>query len=300
MEINRDICQNKSLNFIYCNHPLYKNKVDFGYEEEFEISKKLGNNCALFSFEDMADGKLKLSGDEIKGQAIYRGWMMKPKMYRTFYEALSQKGIELINTPEEYEKYHLLPNWYDEFQKLTAKSVWTEDLSDESLKEILQNFSEDVIVKDYVKSRKHEWDEACFIPDVKDVNKALEVIKTFIKRQDEYLVGGIVLREFLELKTIGHHEKSNMPISEEYRIFILNNIPIVMDSYWHHAESNLSSEEKEWISDISKQLKSKFVTIDLARKTDGKLVIMELGDGQVSGLQDIPEDIFYNAFENYK
>jgi len=28
------------------------------------------------------------------------------------------------------------------------------------------------IVKDYVKSRKHEWDEACFIPDLADLAHA--------------------------------------------------------------------------------------------------------------------------------
>lgn len=290
----------QKLNFIYCNHPLYNKKVDFDYEEEFEISKKAGNNCALFSYESMEDGKLKLFGDEIEGQAIYRGWMMKPDMYRTFYEALYQNNIKLINTPEEYEKYHLLPNWYDDFKEITAKSIWTENLTDESIKGVLQKFPKSVIVKDYVKSRKHEWDEACFIPDVEDVKKAMEVIKTFIKRQDDSLIGGVVLREFLDLKTIGHHEKSGMPISEEYRVFVLNNYPIVMDSYWHHSENMLSLEEKKWIEDISKTLKSNFVTIDLARKTDGELVIMELGDGQVSGLQDIPADIFYKALENWK
>ncbi|MFR2115061.1 MAG: ATP-grasp domain-containing protein [[Ruminococcus] lactaris] len=31
-------------------------------------------------------------------------------------------------------------------------------------------------------------------------------------------------------------------------------------------------------------MESNFVTIDIARREDGKLIIMELGDGQVSGI----------------
>ena len=43
-------------------------------------------------------------------------------------------------------------------------------------------------------------------------------------------------------------------------------------------------------------MRSNFVTVDLARKEDGRLIIMELGDGQVSGLQEIDEKDFYGCF----
>lgn len=36
--------------------------------------------------------------------------------------------------------------------------------------------------------------------------------------------------------------------------------------------------------------------MDLARKEDGSLIIMELGDGQVSGIQQINPEHFYFAF----
>ena len=202
---------------------------------------------------------------------------MKPDMYQKFYEKLKNKGIELINTPNEYNKYHLLPGWYKDFEDCTAKSAWTEDFSEESLKELLSKFEGAVIVKDYVKSRKHEWYEACFIEDVKDTENALKVIKNFIERQDDLLTGGIVLREFIDLKSIGKHKESGMPISDEYRVFVLDN-------------------EIKWVKEICKRIDSRFVTIDLARKSNDELVVMELGDGQVSGLQDIPEEEFYGCF----
>lgn len=51
-----------------------------------------------------------------------------------------------------------------------------------------------------------------------------------------------------------------------------------------------------WIDEIASKVRSNFVTVDLARKEDGTLIIMELGDGQVSGLQEIDEKNLYGCF----
>ena len=40
-----------------------------------------------------------------------------------------------------------------------------------------------VIVKDYVKSQKHAWGEACFIPRADDVEGALRVVRRFLGLQ---------------------------------------------------------------------------------------------------------------------
>ena len=60
----------------------------------------------------------------------------------------------------------------------------------------------------------------------------------------------------------------------------------------------MSDDEVEWIKSIAKRIRSNFVTIDVARKEDGSLIIMELGDGQVSGLQQIDPTDFYGAFDD--
>ncbi|MDE7325100.1 MAG: ATP-grasp domain-containing protein [Lachnospiraceae bacterium] len=59
---------------------------------------------------------------------------------------------------------------------------------------------------------------------------------------------------------------------------------------------SFSDEEHQWIEAAVKKLKSNFVTMDIARREDGKLIIMELGDGQVSGLLQIKAADFYRAF----
>lgn len=156
------------INFIFCNHPLYQRKVDEDYEVEYQEAG-LHHSCALFSYEDMERGKLSLFGEEISGLTIYRGWMMKPEMYSDFYTLLEQKGIYLINTPEEYERYHTLPGWYDDFADETAQSVWETEGNVENALLKAKQLSGSYIVKDYVKSRKHEWYDACFISNIADV-----------------------------------------------------------------------------------------------------------------------------------
>nr|WP_237691075.1 ATP-grasp domain-containing protein [Paenibacillus caui] len=78
-----------------------------------------------------------------------------------------------------------------------------------------------VIVKDYVKSRKHEWEEACYIPDASDKQRVEMVLRNFIDRQGSELNGGIEIREFVSLEHLTKHPKSGMPLSNEYRLFFL-------------------------------------------------------------------------------
>ena len=74
---------------------------------------------------------------------------------------------------------------------------------------------------------------------------------------------------------------------------------MIADNYWNKdKEVNISEDEYAWIESVANKVESNFMTIDLARKADGSLIIMEMGDGQVSGLQQIEAYRFYKAFEN--
>ncbi len=285
------------LHFIYCNHPLYPNQVDEDYRDEYQTAG-LNYPCGLFSYEDLLEGKLSLYGEEISGLTIYRGWMMKPEMYKTFYEKLEEQGIILINTPEQYERYHTLPGWYDTFKDETAESVWEDKGTIESALHLTLGLKGSYIVKDYVKSRKHEWYDACFIKNIADTSDVKRVVENFIERQGKDLLGGVVYRKFVTLKQIGYHEKSGMPISEEYRVFVYAGRVMVIENYWQKDNvTKINDDEFLWIFELIEKIRSNFVTIDLARRDDGKLIVMELGDGQVSGLQEINPERFYPTFD---
>ena len=269
----------KNLNFVFCSHPLNKKSVDEDYMEEYQAAG-LNHSCALFSYEDLEVGKLSLYGEDIKGLTIYRGWMMSPNMYENFYNLLLERGIQLINTPKEYAKYHLLPGWYKDFESSTPFSIWSESKNIEDALRLTDGLEGAFIIKDYVKSRKHEWYDACFIKDIRDKENTERVINNFINRQGSNLEGGVVLRKFESLKSIGNHKDSGMPISEEYRIFVFKGEVLIADNYWNGSgELNITEDEYTLIESIISKIESSFITIDFARKTDGNLIIMEMGDG---------------------
>ncbi|SHK35885.1 protein of unknown function [Clostridium cavendishii DSM 21758] len=282
--------------FLFCSDPLNKNKPDMDYIDEYEEAKSNGINVLLFSYEDLTEfGKVNVSLNPQINRVIYRGWMLKPKEYECLYNNLEDKNYYLINTPDEYVNTHYLPNWYQHFEVLTPKTIWSENVPNkEEIINMLKDFNEEpIIVKDYVKSRKHEWYESCYIENPKETEKALKVVNNFIKGQGEYLNQGVVLRKFIELESIGFHGKSGMPISNELRLFIFNYKVVCVVGYWNGKNIN---EYPEFVDDIIekiKNIKSNFFTVDIAKKSNGEWIVMELGDGQVSGLQEYDVKTFY-------
>jgi len=282
--------------FLFPENPVLKNYPDYEYESEYNIVNHL-----LVNLEKLESGSTGISFERSKNiqNIIYRGWIISPENYKRLYKSLSEKNYFLVNTPEQYEYCHLIPKWYGDFADITPFTLYSENLSDESILLMLENFgNKSVIVKDYVKSRKHEWNEACYIPDASDINRALKIIHTFIERQGENLTGGIVLREYVALQFAGRHPKSGMKLSEEYRLFFLFGKLVNIIDYWNINARSLSPDELEYICSLSKRVKSNFFTVDIARKSDGNIIVMELGDGQVSGLQGFPAEKFYhNIFD---
>ena len=68
--------------------------------------------------------------------------------------------------------------------------------------------------------------------------------------------------------------------------------------YWTDKQNiKLSDYEYTWIKTIASRVKSNFATVDIARKEDGELVIIEFGDGQVFGLQQLDAGAFYQLFD---
>lgn len=282
--------------FLFCSDFFDNTQPDSDYADEYFYVKKQGIPTYLFSMESFIESnKLKIIPTNKPITLIYRGWMVTYEQYDALYRIMLDKGFILINTPDQYRQCHHFPSWYCLLEKNTANSMWTEGIpSEPEVIKLLKSFDhKPLVVKDYIKSRKHEWEEACFIPNAADINHAMQVVNTFITRQEDNLIGGIVLREYLSLKMLGNHEKSHMPIAKEVRIFCIQHKPFAYIQYWSGDECLTISEYQDLIS-ICHNLNSNFYTIDLAQQENGEWIIIEVGDGQVSGLQEYSVTLFYN------
>lgn len=121
------------------------------------------------------------------------------------------------------------------------------------------------------------------------------MVARFLELQDDDLAGGLVFREYVSLHKLADHSKSGMPLSEEYRVFILDGRPIFTCNYWEEGEYDSQPPDLSQFADVMKKVPNRFFTMDIARTADGRWIIVELGDGQVSGLQTAKPADFYAA-----
>lgn len=272
--------------------PLNTREVDPDYQVEWQAAQPYFDTALIDLDTLIQDGKcqFKFLPAELN-RVLYRGWMLRPDQYLLLEQGIQACGGQLVTSTEAYLATHLLPHWAGHANTLPAN--WTEDLSDQSLIALLDQFSGPVTVKDFVKSRKNEWGSAFFIPDASDHEHALSVIHNFIKRQGDLLVGGVVLREFVSFAPVGHFHDE--PIYDEYRVFYWQGTPFVIHPYWTGQQNTLADSDRQFIADQAEGIQSPFYTIDFARLADGHLTIMEIGDGQVSGLQGIDALVFYQG-----
>ncbi|MGF9697322.1 ATP-grasp domain-containing protein [Paenibacillus sp. MABNR03] len=290
---------------IYGSSPLDEKKVDESYEEEYECTKQLGFEVGLINLEDlMVNQRPDLATKRLRNapepeDVLYRGWMLKPQEYARLYEALALKDLYLINTPEQYKHCYYLPESYEKIKGHTPRSVWVpmsevKDSPDAIQTAVSQFGEQPIIVKDYVKSRKHEWKEACFIPSAVDDEHVRQVVHNFITLQGEDLNEGLVFREFVPLEFLSYHDQSGMPLSREMRVFILDGKPVYISNYWDEGQDAAFMEGLGSFMEIARTIESRFFTMDFAKQEGGSWIILELGDGQVAGLPDYADPLrFY-------
>lgn len=276
---------------------------DFAFENECEAAKEAGFHVSFIGQQlgPNRNPTLRKLPNSKSENLIYRGWILKDYEYFNVENLIKDEGYFLNTSTKEYCYASYLPNWYSELSDATpdslffSKSKYKDLLNKKTLFEVVRNYfvSGGVIIKDYVKSRKHEWLDACYVPDVTDTKNLSRVVENFISLQDNDLVGGLVFRKFEPFKQIGTHSKSGMPIVNEHRLFAMNGKIIYQAPYW--GEGNYSGNYPgKWIChDYLADLHASFVSIDLAELENGQWRIVEIGDGGTSG---VPEGGDVNAF----
>jgi hypothetical protein len=293
------------MNILFCSEPFQQKNIDPDWEEEYRVSQQAQNNSYFFDYDDFKQTRqLKIyHAPDSKELMIYRGWMMPVEMYKDLYDQLLTNNLQLINSPEQYQHCYYLPDSYHHIKQHTPMSVFTDDSklpNDTDLQSLLKDFADKpIIVKDYVKSQKHYWSEACFIPDASNLVHVKKVVSTFIDKQGDGFQGGLVFREFVKLKSVGTHPQSQMPLTEEYRIFILNKKPISCCQYWrtgNYQQSELLNLEQ--FESVFDAINSNFFTMDIAKTQTGEWIVIELGDGQVAEyLSEQGLESFYSNFK---
>ncbi|MCX5212806.1 ATP-grasp domain-containing protein [Kitasatospora sp. NBC_00240] len=269
--------------------PLAPRRPDPHFTWEARLLRELGGDHALVDHDALLAGDAEAAVRRVPagiGPLWYRGWMIPGAGYARFAAALDARGGTLLTSPAGYTSAHELPGWYRVFEGATPASVWIPVPSpgrapragELAAAAARLGGTGAAIVKDYVKSRKHEWAEACYVPELADLAALERVVNRFVELQDDFLAGGVVLRRFEDFARTADGRAA------EARVWWLDGEPVLVgphpDSPRHAPDPDLTD-----VRPLVRALGCRFVTTDLAQRADGSAWrVVEVGDGQVSDL----------------
>lgn len=267
---------------LLCNDPLRRARCDPYFAPQAAVARQAGAEVALLDHDALLLGHTDEAVRRVPhglGAAWYRGWMIPTAVYTELSAALAQRGVHLLTTPTTYRAAHELPYWYATFAEATPASNWIPcEPGRPPGPHALARAAADLpagpgIVKDFVKSRKHDWEEACYLPDLADTPVVHAVVSRFVELQEDSLAGGIVLRSFEDLRRdVG-----------EARIWWLDG-EAVLTSAHPDTPGLRPAPVLDHIRPLVRRLGCRFITTDLAQRTDDTWRVIEIGDGQVSDL----------------
>ncbi len=209
--------------------------------------------------------------------------MLSSAAYAAVYASLGKRGIDLVTSPEAYDACHTTPGSYDAMRHWMPETAWVPIASIDdagAVRSVLARFaSSPIIVKDWVKSQAAGyWAEATFIPNASDAAAASRVIARFRELQGDSLAGGLVFKRYVPLLPMGAP-------ALEHRAFIANGKSI---GCWPRSvqAGEIGSPPASLIEAVAANVPSPFASADFGRDLDGQWWLLEVGDGQVSGLPD--------------
>jgi len=254
--------------------PLAPRRPDPHFADEYEAARDLGLDCALVDHDALAAGDAAAGASRLpeSDDVVYRGWMLDSERYAAFDAAVSARGSQLRTTGVSYRSAHELPGWIDSVRAHTAETMWTNDDSPAAFDEACRNLgSGPAVLRDYVKSAKHDWDTAVFIPDVADPGGARPIATRFRELRGDDFAGGFVVRRFERY------------VTAEVRTWWVDGVRAMVTS--HPDTPDVLPDDFSMPVGLAAAIASlglPFVTADLARRDDGKWRLIEIGDGQVS------------------
>lgn len=271
--------------------------VDSAFESEYEAACRVGFPTGLYDHEAVESGDPRgalhrLADSDAPQRLILRGWMVPGEAYAGLYEQLVRKAYLPQTTPGDYEQAHYLPLSYPLIAENTAQSAWIEGDDVDAAWDLYRAFRKrDAIIKDWVKSAKTRWKDACFIPAETDEDRFREVYQAFRTERGKLFNRGVVLREFMPVVERGADIRG-IPIIDETRLFFWKGQIIVRPDF---REVPSLDDLPRW-EEIARRFSSPFITIDVTQLFDGTTKIVEVGDGGVSGLPlGLDPDQFYQS-----
>lgn len=273
------------MKLLFPQNPMMKKLPDSVFEHEFDAAQSLGFPCLLFAEEVLsrqgADQAVKHLPEGDGGPLLYRGWIWTETVYRQFYQALMDRGYRLVSTPDQYAEVTYFPNYYPKVREASPEAVWT-DTADAYLAWSQSRKLGDgpFVLKDHIKSAKHMWHEACFVPKGAGREQFESIAEALRKEQGDSFNRGFVVKRYVPLRSRGPSPRE-YPMCEEYRLFFWRR-KLLIASHYHNQTAN----PVDWtpFEALAARFDAPFFTMDIALTEGGSWLIVDMGAGECSSL----------------
>lgn len=212
------------------------------------------------------------------------------------YDVKALRG-SLINSYEQHLFVADIGNWYPELVEFTPRTWF-------NLAKAFEDSKGPWILKGRTNSRKNLWKTHMYATTQK------EATEVFYRLMDDSLIGdqGVVIREFEKFVT-WDEGIGGLPVTKEFRIFMYKDKVLAKGFYWAtHPEviekwqPNTNGIPDDLVRSIAKIVSPQinFWVMDVAQREDGTWRLVELNDGQMSGLSFInPDKLYYNLAKEF-
>jgi hypothetical protein len=265
------------------------------------MQEKLKSPVVLFrSFDSATEDEFKIcekyfvttkSRMSITGGDLVIGRYSVLPFYKELERDIKWNGGSLINSHYQYCYVADLKNWYYDLGELTPETWF--DLS-----EIPDNAG-DMVLKGETNSRKDRWKTHMFAKNKK------EATEVYLRLRDDQLFDNqnIYARKFVKFKKYFDDVVSSQPIIKEFRVFCYKTNILAKGFYWsNHLDQINEIPDPSCIPDsfLTKVMnilseKITFYSIDVAETESGDWMVVEVNDGQQSGLSNCSSvDLYKN------
>jgi hypothetical protein len=243
------------VHFLYPSDPFRTKQPDEFYAVEVAAVRAEGFNVSVVSLEDFQAGSFRAFPVLPATTVAYRGWMLSPSDYESLVSSISQSGAKPLTEATSYLATHHLPNWYPLIAEFTPETrVFPPDV--DLAAELRSLDWPAYFIKDYVKSLKTSVGSCISTPE------DATIVAAEMRRFRGTIEGGFCVRRV----------ESFLPETEQ-RYFVIDSVP--------HSSAGAVPPI---VSECAQRIRSRFFSVDVVRRTDGVLRVVEIGDGQVSDL----------------
>jgi len=238
----------------------------------------------------IVNSRMKITG----GDLVIGRYSVLP-MYRQLEADIKHVGGTLVNSYRQHQYVADLQNWYADIEDLTFPTWFNIPY--------LPDNCGPVVVKGATNSKKDRWNTHMFANNKQEaIQVSNRLLDTWIGEEQT-----LYARKYVPLVQFAT-SFNEQPITLEYRFFCLYGKIMASGYYWAAWTEELKGKLPVSIPTEATQLVEKtlerikenvnFVVVDVALAQNGVWYVVELNDGQMSGLSDCDPNVLYSNMKH--